>query len=133
MTGLVSDIHQLHTFSQPGQYIIRSNQFQTEAIVNVDTEQNIRTQSKKNTNLTFVLLNLINFFKIIEKRSQEPRILEEMDTTCDFNTQLHFVRSNRYPTTFYTLDGSTPTRYFDNVQVIDERQELDNEYCFHFL
>jgi len=92
LTGLVSDIHQLHTFSQPGQYIIRSNQFQTEAIVNVDT-----------------------------------------DTTCDFNTQLHFVRSNRYPTTFYTLDGSTPTRYFDNVQVIDERQELDNDYCFHFL
>lgn len=98
LTGLVSDIHQLYTFPQPGQYTIRSNKFENTAIVNVDTEQDIRSQ---------------------KKRTQQPTIVEEMDTTCEFNTQFHFARSNRYPITYYTLDGGIPTRQFNNVQIYD--------------
>lgn len=54
LAGLVSDIHQLYTFPQPGQYTIRSNKFENTAIVNVDTEQDIRSQSKNKKKLIFI-------------------------------------------------------------------------------
>jgi len=48
---------------------------------------------------------------------QEPQIKEDIDVTSDLGTQVHLTCPNRYASIYYTLDGSLPTRHFDNVHV----------------
>ncbi len=53
----------------------------------------------------------------VEKRVQEPQIVGEIDTVSQFGTQIYLTCPNRYANIYYTLDGSMPTRHFDNVKV----------------
>ncbi|CAF2859080.1 unnamed protein product, partial [Rotaria sp. Silwood2] len=94
LSEYVPGVHHLHTFIEPGKYIIRSNRFQSTAVVFVYTESTIRNQ---------------------KRQLQEPRILEDIDPRSEYNTQIHLSCPDRNATIFYTLDGSPPTRHFDNV------------------
>jgi len=59
---------------------------------------------------------------------QEPQIKEDIDVTSDLGTQVHLTCPNRYASIYYTLDGSLPTRHFNNVQVNNnEKKEI---VCF---
>ncbi len=58
------------------------------------------------------------FFSVwVEKRVQEPQIVGEIDTVSQFGTKIYLTCPNRYANIYYTLDGSMPTRHFDNVKV----------------
>jgi len=57
------------------------------------------------------------YFIYIEKRVQEPELIEEIDTLSQYGTQVHLKCSNQDATIFYTLDGSLPTRHYNSVQV----------------
>jgi len=43
--------------------------------------------------------------------------MEEIDTVTQYGTQVHLKASNQDATIFYTLDGTLPTRRYDNVHV----------------
>ncbi len=52
-----------------------------------------------------------------EKRVPGPELIEEIDTLSPYGTQVHLKCSNQDATIFYTLDGTLPTRRYDNVHV----------------
>ncbi len=76
-----------------------------------------------------------NFFLIsiwIEKRVQEPKIIEDIDILSPFGTQIHLTCPNRYANIYYTLDGSLPTRHFDNVHV-NNKKKKKRKTVFYYL
>ncbi|CAF0725929.1 unnamed protein product [Rotaria sordida] len=103
ISACIPGVHHLHTFKEPGEYIIRSNRFQRTATVVVYAENIIRNQ---------------------KKQLQEPRIVEDIDTASQFGTQIHLFCPDRNADIFYTLDGSPPTRFFDNVLKYDPNEGL---------
>jgi hypothetical protein len=62
-------------------------------------------------------LVFIGLFLYAEKRVQEPHVIEEIDTVSQYGTQVHLKCVNQDATIFYTLDGTLPTRRYDNVHV----------------
>lgn len=60
----------------------------------------------------------------IEKRVQEPQIVEDIDILSPFGTQVHLLCPNRLASIYYTLDGSVPTRQFAHVQVNNNEKKL---------
>ncbi len=103
----------MYTFNQCGQFTIRSDRFNDTAIVIVYPDNIIRSESKA----SFVTNTLFVYFTHVEKRVHEPEIIEEIDTLSQFRTQVHLKCSNRDGVMFYTLDGTVPTRRYDNVHV----------------
>lgn len=53
----------------------------------------------------------------IEKRVQGLDLIEEIDTVSPYGTQVHLKCPSQDATIFYTLDGTVPTRRYDNVHV----------------
>ncbi len=103
----------MYTFNQCGQFTIRSDRFNDTATVIVYPDNIIRSESKA----SFVTNTLFVYFTHVEKRVHEPEIIEEIDTLSQFRTQVHLKCSNRDGVMFYTLDGTVPTRRYDNVHV----------------
>lgn len=60
----------------------------------------------------------------IEKRIQEPQVVDEMEPVSEFGKQVYLVSPNRSANIFYTIDGSMPTRHFDSVRVRDLMSKL---------
>ncbi len=67
--------------------------------------------------LFFVIIFYSLIFLSVEKRVQEPELIEEIDTVSQFGTQVHLKCANPDATIFYTLNGALPTRRYDNVYV----------------
>ncbi|CAF4832449.1 unnamed protein product [Rotaria sp. Silwood1] len=103
LSEYVSGVHYLHTFKEPGEYIIRSNRFQSTATVCVYSENIIRNQ---------------------KKQLQEPRTVEDIEPTSEFGSQIHLFCPDRNAIMFYTLDGLPPTRHYDNVLKYDPNEGL---------
>ena len=54
---------------------------------------------------------------------QKPKIIEEFDPVSEFNTPIQLAcPKHRNATIYYTLDGSLPTRHYDNVQVNNNKR-----------
>lgn len=120
-------VHHLHTFSQTGTYIIRSSHFQTTATVLVDTETNIRQQSKSTCPESNDLQMDID---LQGKRVLPPELRTLLDPVSEFSKTVQLTCPNRDATIYYTLDGLLPTRFMGDVrvrecQIIQEEIHVD--------
>ncbi|UJR33950.1 hypothetical protein I4U23_021368 [Adineta vaga] len=106
ITKFVHNVHHLHTFHKSGEYIIRSNRFQTIANVFVYSEDMIKSQ---------------------KKRVPPPQFNEDIDTLSSKGARVHLTCPNRYANIFYTLDGKTPTQHSSNTYDDDEGVILNEE------
>ncbi|UJR13408.1 hypothetical protein I4U23_000423 [Adineta vaga] len=109
----VHDIHYLYTFHQCGQFTIRSDHFNTTATVIVYSNSIIQSE---------------------KKCLKSPEIIEEIETLSPFQTQVHFRCSTSDMKIFYTLDGTLPTRHYDNVHIYNpDHGVYFDQSGFHLL
>ena len=114
-------MHYLYTFDQCGQFTIRSNRFDETATVIVYSDDVIRNESK----FSFKCFICIDDW-YVEKRVPAPQLIEDIDTVSQYGIEVHLKCANQDATIFYTLDGTLPTRHFDNVHVTKKELEFFN-------
>ncbi len=71
----------------------------------------------RNRSFSFPLNYVNSYILCKEKRVQGLELIEEIDTVSQYGTQVHLKCSSEDATIFYTLDGTLPTRHYDNVNV----------------
>ncbi|CAF3224711.1 unnamed protein product [Rotaria sp. Silwood2] len=118
----INDVHYLYTFDQCGQFTIRSNRFNDTATVIVYPDNIIRSES---TNFSFFFnYDFIHLLLYVEKRAQQPELIEEIDIVSQYGTQVHLQCPNQDAIIYYTLDGTLPTRHYKNVYTYDSSKGI---------